>query len=447
VRGRFHAVAIAGDIKGAFLQVRIRAEDRDALRFHWIDIDEPEDVPTFRFTRALFGMGPSPFLLGGVIQQHLNRHRTEQSESVNEIESGLYVDDMILGGETVDKAREMKTSATKIFKEAHFELHKWHSNSRELELDEDVSELELSYAKDQLGTKSGECRLLGLNWNKDSDTIGVTFPQEPVAPTKRGVLSKVARVYDPLGLVAPLTLQGKLIYRNACLQKCAWDADLPKELVIRWNKWERNPPQQVNTPRTLVDAGEPIQIIALHEFGDASGKGVAAVVYAVVEQDSGVTQGLVAARARLAKQGLTIPRLELVAGHMAVSLLTNVRDALTGFPVNSLTCWLDISVGLHWINGAGEYKQFVGNRVRKIKEHENVVWRHVPTQDSPAMSSKTYCWTLRWHLTEDLSVTLKMITSYQPSRQTHSSTFKATRYLNLKLTTKKIQIRERELNT
>jgi hypothetical protein len=86
--------------------VRIRAEDRDALRFHWIDIDEPEDVRTFRFTRALFGLGPSPFLLGEVIQQHPNRHRTEQSESVNEIESGLYVDDLILGGETVDKARE-----------------------------------------------------------------------------------------------------------------------------------------------------------------------------------------------------------------------------------------------------------------------------------------------------------------------------------------------------
>lgn len=36
VRGRFHAVALAGDIKKAFLQVHIRSEDRDALRFHWL---------------------------------------------------------------------------------------------------------------------------------------------------------------------------------------------------------------------------------------------------------------------------------------------------------------------------------------------------------------------------------------------------------------------------
>ena len=66
VRGRFHF-----HIRKAFLQVRIREEDRDALRFHWIDRENPEKVRTLRFTRALFGLGPSPFLLGGVIQHHL----------------------------------------------------------------------------------------------------------------------------------------------------------------------------------------------------------------------------------------------------------------------------------------------------------------------------------------------------------------------------------------
>ena len=102
-------------------------------------------------------------------------------------------------------------------------------------------------------------------------------------------------------------------------------------------------------PRSLAVAGEEIREITLHAFGDASGQGLAAAVYAVVQQHSEVTQGLVAAKARLAKEGLTIPRLELVAGHMAANLLTNVRDALIGFPVKSLYAWLDSSVALHWI--------------------------------------------------------------------------------------------------
>ena len=85
VRGRFHAVAIAGDIRKAFLQVRIREEDRDALRFHWIDRENPEKVRTLRFTRALFGLGPSPFLLGGVIQHHLEICKPDYPETVPEI--------------------------------------------------------------------------------------------------------------------------------------------------------------------------------------------------------------------------------------------------------------------------------------------------------------------------------------------------------------------------
>ena len=69
---------------------------------------------------------------------------------------------------------------------------------------------------------------------------------------------------------------------------------------------------------------------------------------------------------------------------MAVNLLTNVRDALKGFPVTTLHCWLDSTVALHWVRGDGDYKQFVQNRVRKIREHEGVVWRHVPTHENPA---------------------------------------------------------------
>ena len=39
---------------------------------------------------------------------------------------------------------------------------------------------------------------------------------------------------------------------------------------------------------------------------------------------------------------------------------------------------------LHWINGGGEYKQFVANRVMKVQEHSGINWRHVPTKENPA---------------------------------------------------------------
>ena len=97
VGGRFHPVAVTGDMKQAFLQVRIKQEERDALRFHWVIDLESKRVETLWFTRALFGLAPSPFLLGGVVQQHLDSCRVEHPEAVAEIQRSLYVDDLITG--------------------------------------------------------------------------------------------------------------------------------------------------------------------------------------------------------------------------------------------------------------------------------------------------------------------------------------------------------------
>ena len=107
-------------------------------------------------------------------------------------------------------------------------------------------------------------------------------------------------------------------------------------------------------------------------------------MFAVVEQEAGITQRLVAAKARLAKQGLTIPRLELVSAHMVTNVLANVKDALKGFPVVGLHGWIDSTVVLLWIKGGGQYKQFVENRVRKIQAKSEITWRHVPTEMNPA---------------------------------------------------------------
>ena len=71
VRQRAFPVALAGNIKQAFLQIRIGTSERDALRFHWKR--GTEEVQTLRFIRALFGLASSPFLLWGVLAAHLDK--------------------------------------------------------------------------------------------------------------------------------------------------------------------------------------------------------------------------------------------------------------------------------------------------------------------------------------------------------------------------------------
>ena len=182
-------------------------------------------------TRALFGLTSPPFLLGGVIQDLVDSCRERYPEIVREIEKSLYVDDLISGAPTSKKGKVIKSTSTSIFAEGTFELHKWHSNVKELEAAslEPVPEGK-TYAKKQLNiTRREGASLLGLPWDKENDTIAESFPLEKAEPTKRGILSKVPRIYDPLGLACPISLGGKLLYRDVCDAKRNWDDKLPME--------------------------------------------------------------------------------------------------------------------------------------------------------------------------------------------------------------------------
>ena len=219
--------------------------------------------------------------------------------------------------------------------------------------------------------------------NKEKDTIQITFPAQITNVTKREVLRKIETIYDPLGLASPITLEGKMLYREVCETRIPWDQKLPQELLchavmsISCQTWETNLPGKIEVPRSIGQHQEGSTSISIHAFGDASSQGVSTAAYAVTHQPSGVSQRLVTAKLRLAKKGLTIPRLELVAGHMAASRVSNVRDALEGFPLEDV-----LLLALHWIKGGGDYKQFCSNRVRKIQEKEYLQCRHVSIKEN-----------------------------------------------------------------
>ena len=197
------------------------------------------------------------------------------------------------------------------------------------------------------------------------------------------MLSQLAKVYDQLGLVSPTTLCGKFIFRDICESKLPWDTLIPADLDKRWKKWHRSLPESLSVMRAISPLRKPIKSNHLHAFGDASSQGVCTAVYAVVKQESQTYQGLITAKSRLAKQNLTIPRLELVAGHVAANLADNVQEALSDYHP-PIYCWLDSMVAPYWINGSGEYRQFVANRVQKIKQHQDITWCHVPTDQNLA---------------------------------------------------------------
>ena len=102
-----------------------------------------------------------------------------------------------LGGNTVQQAKEQKDFAVTALGDAKFQLHKWYSNAPELESPATATHTEVSYAKQELGTHSGETKLLGVPWQKTGDTIRMELPTEPSPPTKRVCSANSHRFMTP----------------------------------------------------------------------------------------------------------------------------------------------------------------------------------------------------------------------------------------------------------
>jgi hypothetical protein len=139
IQQRAFPVMVSADIRQAFLQIRVRESERDALRFHWRK-SEMDEVETFRFARVLFGLAPSPYLLEGVLESHLDAWADRYPDEVALLRRSMYVDDVLSGGRTVQEAQARKETAREIMHDATFELHKWNSNDPQLE--DDVSPID-----------------------------------------------------------------------------------------------------------------------------------------------------------------------------------------------------------------------------------------------------------------------------------------------------------------
>lgn len=94
-------------------------------------------------------------------------------------------------------------------------MHECNSNVPELRADMQFTNEGQSYAKEHLGLKPNEAKLLGLPWDTKEDTLAVTFSRDSEEATKREVQRNLASVYDPLRVESPVTVLGKMNFTEA----------------------------------------------------------------------------------------------------------------------------------------------------------------------------------------------------------------------------------------
>ena len=124
LRNRMKPYCITGDIKKAFLQIKISPEDRGALRLLWYDNLKERNIVQYCFTRVIFGSGPSPYILGATLEKHIAQYEEKYPHTVNELLQNTYVDDVQSGGDGKEELLKFKKEATQIMNEGGFQLHK-----------------------------------------------------------------------------------------------------------------------------------------------------------------------------------------------------------------------------------------------------------------------------------------------------------------------------------
>ncbi|GBO10837.1 hypothetical protein AVEN_48012-1 [Araneus ventricosus] len=379
LRFRSGAIGVIADVKQAFLQIRLRTEDRDVLRFLWWENTGCSEIRIYRHCRVVFGVSSSPFLLNATISYHLEREKFQTEslrKTIGHLKEGFYVDNLVTSVNDATELEQLKSQSIEIMKEGAFELRCWASNDSKEDQDKQM--------------------VLGLSWDVVSDELSCKLPantdctqEKPV--TKRVLLSVINSVYDPIGFTAPALLLPKLLMQEAWRRKIGWDEVLPVELEHKYRLWEKTMHfmSKCSISRSLF--AENYDDFTLHIFTDASAYAYATCAFLRCEFKGQVTVKLIVAKARLAPmKKSTIPRLELLGAALGARLAETVDSILR--TASKTYFWCDSMVVLSWIKKKEPWNTFVGNRVKEIRDLTNIDdWRHVPGEVNPANLATRCC--------------------------------------------------------
>ena len=347
-------VACQTDIQAAFHQIVVCPEDRVYLQFLWLD-------RVLRFQRVPFGLTCSPYMLLQTVNTHLLRYQITEPDLCEKVRSGMYMDDICLAFHSKEEACRGMEKTRQMFEEASMSLHKTRMTDDAVD----------------------DAFVLALMWSTVRDELAVVVPELKCPVTKSQLLSAISQPFDPLGLLVPWLIRGKVLFQKTwkLMPSGLWEERLPEALQEEVRVWWPNSSRQLVWFPRPFDRDSREEVV-YHVFCDASAVAFCAVVYAAQGGEARIVVG----RSRLAPLStqLSIPRLELMAALIGSRLMDFVRKTLN-LTSPTVFFWTDSMDVLFWISCGKPRKIFVENRVAAILQLTRAdQWRHVRGEDNPA---------------------------------------------------------------
>ena len=382
---RFRYVYTA-DATKMYRQIRVDPRDLTYQRILWqTSLSDP--MKEFILLTVTYGTAAAPFLALRVLNQLAIDEGKPFPLAVKILLEQKYVDEVFFGDDNRGPLRRARQELISLLRKGGFELRKWASNDTELLSDIDPSNHGLACQK--VLQDDENLKILGISWNPARDVFQFHVATAAQAPkTKRTILSMIAKLFDPLGWVTPVTITAKVFMQRLWRLKLNWDEELPSDALHDWQIVYHAfmALTEVSLPRWTGHDANSVRC-ELHGFADASTVAYAAVIYLrIISTTNEVTISLIAAKSKVAPiKTLSVPRLELSAALLLSELMKFVQDSIK-VEILERYCWSDSEIVLSWLKKhPSHWKTFVANRVSRIQTLlPNVTWRHVATRDNPA---------------------------------------------------------------
>lgn len=386
MRLKLFRFVLSSDIKMMFRQIWIHEDDRKFQQILWKSGDNT-DIQLYTLNTVTYGTASAPFLAQRCLKQLAIENESRYPRTCKLILNSFYMDDFLVSVSTREEALEAYKELTEILSQAEFKLRKWASNDRIILRDI----LDSSEEKEKIVEfrESADLKTLGISWLSDSDTfnysMNVDFNFSEV--TKRNVLSTIAKIFDPLGLIGPVTIRAKIFLQRLWQFRLTWDEPLSAELSETWLSFV----QQLNyikdmriDRQMLLDKAERVEI---HGFSESSESAYGACLYLVsADSDGNRKSTLMCAKSKVAPhKKCTLPRLELLAACLLANL-ANTVDEILDISVTQRYFYSDSTIVLAWLGTEPFHlKTFVVNRVTRILEKTSInEWNYVKTELNPA---------------------------------------------------------------
>ena len=399
LRFRERPVAFSADVESMFNNFRVPSQHCDMLRFFWPHKNDfNNELSEYRALTHVFGCTSSPSVAAYGLKYAVRDipEFTDMTTVKKYVEESFYVDDGICCTDTVDEAIALLKGAVNVLKKRNIRLHKIMSNEPDVLKAFPPEECSVSVASLEL-QKSELQTTLGVAWSLDTDclTMNVNIPEKKF--TKRGILSVISSLYDPINFVTPIVLGGRLLQPKFIPQKEAnsplyhldWDDELPSEHLPEWQAWLQSLQSlhNLSVARCLVPKNFPVSVQELHVFADASEEAIAHVIYLrSTATDGRVHVSFVSSAAQVAPRAATsMPRLELCAALEAARSASDIVSALERKPT-SVHYYSDSKVVLGYLfNETRAYRKYVERRVNELRRCAPASqWHYVGTLDNPA---------------------------------------------------------------